>query len=99
MTNTDQSRTPAVQPEDPAIQAGDPAMFAPLTLDENGILGAHLNSGWYKQSAVYPRPSDQWHETRALLHDLHGAWNIAWDESHPVEGSPGTEPEPEAEAG
>ena len=64
MTNTDQGRTPAVQPEDPAMQAGDPAMFAPLTTDENGILGAHLISGWYKQSAVYPTLSEPWKETR-----------------------------------
>ena len=99
MTNTDQGRAPAVQPVDPAMRAGDPAMFAPLTLDENVILGAHLGSGWYKQSAVYPTLSEQWRETRALLHDLHSAWEIAMDESYPAEGSPATEPEPEPEAG
>ena len=78
-------------------QPAGPALFAPLTLDENEILGAHLSSGWYKQSAVYPTQSEQWHETRALLQDPQRAWDIAWDESHPPEGSPATElPEPEA---
>jgi hypothetical protein len=52
MTNTDQGRTPAVQPEDPAMQPVDPALFAPLTTGENEILGTHLTSGWYKQAAV-----------------------------------------------
>ena len=100
MTNTDQGRTPAVQPQDPAAQAGDPTLFAPLTLDENGILGAHLTSGWYKQSAVYPTLSEPWKETAALLDDLHSAWDIARNgESLPAKGSPSTEREPEAEAG
>ena len=97
MTNTDQGRAPAVQPEDPAMQAGDPAMFAPLTTGENGILGAHLVSGWYKQAAVYPTLSEPWKETGALLDDLHGAWDVAWKGRS--QGSPATElPEPEAGA-
>lgn len=110
MTDTDQGRTPAVQPEDPAMQAGDPTMFAPLTRDENGILGAHLVSGWYKQSAVYPTLSEPWKETAAVLDDLHAAYDAARAarrglldaakaEPHPGEGPPSTEPEPEAEAG
>ena len=100
MTNTDQGRTPAVQPVDPAMQAGNPAMFAPLTTRENEILGAHLTSGWYKQSAVYPTLSEPWKETAALLDDLHSAWNITWKgELQLAEGSPSTEPEPEPEAG
>ena len=41
-------------PHDPAMAAPDPAMFAPMTSGENGILRAHLGSGWYKQAAVYP---------------------------------------------
>ena len=45
-------------------QPSDPALFAPLTLDENSILHAHLTSGWYKQSAVYPALSGPWQETR-----------------------------------
>ena len=49
-------------------------MFAPLTSDENKILGAHLTSGWYKQSAVYPVLSEPWQETDGLLSDLHAAW-------------------------
>ena len=47
-------------------QPHDPAMFAPLTLDENKILGAHLTSGWYKQSAIYPVLSEPWQETDGL---------------------------------
>jgi hypothetical protein len=61
-------------PGDPVMAADDPAMFAPLTNDENHILGAHLTSGWYKQSAVYPLLSEPWRETGATLHDLHQAW-------------------------
>ena len=100
MTDTNQGRPPAAQPEDPAMRAGDPAMFTPLTTRENEILGAHLTSGWYKQSAVYPTLSEPWKETAALLDDLHSAWNITWKgESQLAEGSPSTEPEPEPEAG
>jgi hypothetical protein len=49
---------------------GDPAMFEPLTYNENGILWAHLTSGWYKQAAVYPGLSEPWQETSGLLDDL-----------------------------
>ena len=97
MTNTDQGRSPAVRPEDPAMQAGDPTLFAPLTIDENEILGAHMTSGWRKQSAVYPTLSEPWKETAALLDDLHSAWDVAWKGRS--QGSPATEPEPEPEAG
>jgi hypothetical protein len=100
MTNTDQGRTPAVQPEDPAMQTGDPGMFAPLTTDENGILGAHLTSGWYKQAAVYPTLSEPWKETAAVLDDLHIAFGVAMKTRHgPANAAmtePATEPEPEA---
>ena len=51
------SPDPITLPEQPH----DPAMFAPLTADENKILGAHLTSGWYKQSAVYPVLSERKH--------------------------------------
>ena len=100
MTSTDQGHTPTVQPEDPAMRATDPAMFASLTTDENHILRAHLTSGWYKQSAVYPVLAEPWKETSALLDDLHNAWDIARPgRSHPAAGSPSTElPEPEAGA-
>ena len=46
-----------------ATAPSDPEMFTPLTTDENGILWAHLNSGWYKQAAVYPGLSEPWQET------------------------------------
>jgi hypothetical protein len=61
-------------PGDPAMAAADPALFALLTIDENNILRAHLTSGWYKQSAVYPTLSEPWRETAAVLDDIHGAW-------------------------
>jgi hypothetical protein len=100
MTNADQGRALAVQPEDPAMQPVDPALFASLTMGENEVLGAHLTSGWYKQAAVYPTLSEPWKETAALLDDLRSAWNITWKgESQLAEGSPSTEPEPEPEAG
>ena len=53
-----------------AATPGDPAMFEPLTFDENGILWAHLTSGWYKQAAVYPGLSEPWQEAGGLLEDL-----------------------------
>jgi hypothetical protein len=56
------------------MAAADPALFAPLTGTENGILGAHLTSGWYKQAAVYPVLSEPWRETHVMLSDLHQAW-------------------------
>ena len=71
MTSTD----PIELPEQPS----DPAMFAPLTLDENKILGAHLGSGWYKQSAVYPLLSEPWQETSGLLDDLHAVWRSGFE--------------------
>jgi hypothetical protein len=72
-------------PGDPAMAAADPAMFAPLTGDENRILGAHLASGWYKQAAVYPVLSEPWRETGVVLDDLHGAWWAAWQAEHEPE--------------
>jgi hypothetical protein len=72
-------------------------MFAPLTTRENEILGAHLTSGWYKQSAVYPTLSEPWKETSMVLDDLHRAWDVAWRGES--QGSSSTEPEPEPEAG
>jgi len=110
MTHTDQGRAPAVQPQDPAMQPVDPGLFAPLTIDENAILGAHLVSGWYKQGAVYPVLAEPWKETAALLDDLHaahdaasaarrGPLDAAKAEAHPAERSPSPElPEPEAGA-
>ncbi len=73
-------------PHDPVMAAADPAMFAPLTGDENKILGAHLTSGWYKQAAVYPVLSEPWRETSALKEDLSGAWRAAWHAAHPGAG-------------
>jgi len=55
----------------------DPAMFAQLTPDENRILSTHLNSGWYKQGAVYPVLSEPWQETEALLKELSEAHHAA----------------------
>ena len=73
-------------------QPSDPAMFAPLSLDENSILHAHLNAGWLKQSAVYPVLSRPWQETSGILHDLHDAWRAAFDARQAAEPA---EPEPE----
>ena len=67
--------TTNVQPIAPD-QPSDPALFGPLSMEENSILTAHLTSGWYKQSAVYPKLSEPWQETHALLHDLHDAHQI-----------------------
>jgi hypothetical protein len=57
-------------------------MFARLTPDENRILSTHLNSGWYKQAAVYPCLSDAWQETQALLKDLSEAHHAAMQARH-----------------
>jgi hypothetical protein len=66
---------------------GDPAMFEPLTTDENGILRAHLTSGWYKQATVYRALSEPWRETEALLDDLHEAfWVSLQAEQEPEAG-------------
>ena len=103
MNNTDQGRSPAVRPVDPAMQPVDRAMFAPLTTDENRILRDHLNSGWSKQSAVYPTLSEPWKETGALMKDLHAAYEAAIEDLYgPADAAmtepPSTEPEPEVEA-
>jgi hypothetical protein len=100
MTSTDQGMTPG--------QPGDAAMFAPLTTDENSILRAHLTSGWYKQSAVYPVLSEPWQETGGLLDDLHDAHKAAMEaraaarakaEPQLTGSTPAAGPEPEPEAG
>ncbi len=88
------SPDPITLPEQPH----DPAMFAPLTSDENKILGAHLTSGWYKQSAVYPVLSEPWQETDGLLGDLHAAWTAAF-EARTSATKEAELPEPEPEAG
>ena len=90
MTSTD----PITLPEQPH----DAAMFAPLTSDENKILGAHLTSGWYKQSAVYPMLSEPWQETNGLLGDLHAAWTANFEASTPATKEAEL-PEPEPGAG
>jgi hypothetical protein len=69
-------------PHDPVMAAADPAMFAPMTSAEAKILNAHLTSGMYKQSAVYPLLSEPWRETAALIDDLSGAWWSAWRAEH-----------------
>jgi hypothetical protein len=86
MTETQEATECNGVPHDPVMAAPDPAMFAPLTLDENRILNAHLTSGWYKQSAVYPVLSEPWRETAALKDDLSGAWWAAWRAGHPEAG-------------
>jgi hypothetical protein len=78
MTDTQEAAEISSAPSDPAMAGADPAMFASLTGDESNILRAHLTSGWYKQSAAYPALSEPWRETNALLHDLHGAWDAAF---------------------
>ena len=79
-------------------QPSDPALFAPLTLDENSILHAHLTSGWYKQSAVYPALSGPWQETDGLLADLHHAHKAAREAEAAAAKAQLAEPEPEAGA-
>jgi hypothetical protein len=76
MTRADQRITPE--------QPSDPAIFAPLTVGESSILCAHLNSGLYKQSAVYPTLSEPWQETAGLLDDLHAVWKSAFEGSAPA---------------
>lgn len=85
---------PITMPEQPT----DPAMFAPLTTDENGILRAHLTSGWYKQSAVYPVLSEPWQETNGLLTDLFDAHKAAF-EARAAARTEAELAEPEPEAG
>ena|SRR6266851_4439139 len=82
MNDTQSTAENPAAPADPAMAAADPAMFTPMTGDENHILRAHLTSGWYKQSAVYPVLSEPWRETSALLDDLSGAWRAAWQAGH-----------------
>lgn len=99
MTSTD----PLTMPDQPS----DPALFEPLSLDENTILNAHLTSGWYKQSAVYPVLSEPWQETSGLLDDLHDAWRANFEagqaprqQAEVLGPCPGAElPAPEPEAG
>jgi hypothetical protein len=90
MTSIDQP----VAPDQPS----DPAMFGPLSMDENSILKAHLTSGWYKQSAVYPTLSEPWQETAGLLNDLHAAWMTNF-EAHQAARAEAKAAEPEPEAG
>ena len=75
-------------------QPRDPAMFGPLSVEENSILTAHLTSGWYKQSAVYPTLSEPWQETAGLLDDLHDAHRNAREAARAE--AEAAEPEPEA---
>jgi hypothetical protein len=84
------------------MQPADQATFAPLTTDENEVLRAHLNSGWYKQAAVYPTLSEPRKETGVLLNDLHAAYEAAIEDQYgPADAAmtepPATEPEPEPE--
>ena len=83
------SPDPITLPEQPH----DPAMFAPLTSDENKILGAHLTSGWYKQSAVYPVLSEPWQETDGLLATCTPRGRPPSGQD-PAQGSRAAEPEP-----
>ena len=85
MNDTQTAAGPSSVPSDPAMAAADPAMFSPMTRDENKILNAHLTSGWYKQSAVYPTLSEPWRETGALLDDLGSAW---WASRQAEHGEP-----------
>jgi hypothetical protein len=82
MNDTTAAAGTSTAPSDPAMAAADPAMFAPMTRTENTILNAHLTSGWYKQSAVYPILSEPWRETRAVIDDLSGAWRAAFHAEH-----------------
>ncbi len=88
MTSTDQP----IAPDQPS----DPALFGPLSMEENGILTAHLTSGWYKQSVVYPKLSEPWQETAGLLDDLHDAHRDAFEARQAARAeAEAAEPEPE----
>ena len=98
MNDTQEATEYNAVPHDPVMAAADPAMFASMTCDENKILNAHLTSGMYKQSAVYPLLSEPWRETAAVLDDLNSAWWANWHAGHPA--TERQEPVPEApEAG
>jgi hypothetical protein len=86
MNETQEATEHSGMPHDAVMAAADPQMFAPLTRDEVKILDAHLTSGWYKQSAVYPGLSEPWRETRALKQDLSGAWWAAFHTEHQEAG-------------
>jgi hypothetical protein len=85
MSDTQAGPDPLVVPGDPAMAASDPGMFAPMTSGEDMILRAHLISGWYKQSAVYPALSEPWKETAAVLDDLGDAWRTAYQAEREAE--------------
>lgn len=97
MSDTQANTEMSTTPRDPAMAANDPAMFASLTTQDNSILRAHLTSGWYKQAAVYPVLSEPWKETSAVLHDLGGAWQTAYQAEE--NARPDAQPEQEPEAG
>ena len=88
MNDTQEATECNAVPHDPAMAAPDPAMFGSMTRDENKILTAHLTSGMYKQSAVYPVLSEPWRETAAVIDDLSGAWWAAWQAEHAGHGEP-----------
>jgi hypothetical protein len=85
MNDTQADTELTTKPSDPAMAASDPGMFASLTVEDNHILRAHLISGWYKQSAVYPALSEPWKETAAVLTDLAGAWDAAYQAGREAE--------------
>lgn len=65
------------------FSAPDPGLFAALTDLERDVLRAHLTSGWYKQSVVYPGLSVAWWDTKAVLDDIH----LAWESAHKPDGA------------
>jgi hypothetical protein len=83
---------PAPHPPPGPDPAADPALFARLTREENKVLSAHLTSGWYKQSAVYPALSPAWTETSEILGDLHAAWMTAFARDQRNRDCPGRPP-------
>jgi hypothetical protein len=85
MSDTQADPDPLVVPHDPAMAASDPGLFAPMTSREDMVLRAHLTSGWYKQSAVYPTLSEPWKETAAVLDDLGDAWRTAYQAEREAE--------------
>ena len=59
-------------------------VFAPLTIDEQDVLSAHLTSGWKKQRVVLGthacvQPGSLWWETDEHLADLHRHYRAARD--------------------
>ena len=54
MSDTQADTELSATPSDPAMAASDPAMFAPLTTQDNTILGAHLTQAGTSRAPSTP---------------------------------------------